>query len=419
MPKEKDAFKLRKNFDKQIVIQIQQLTNQTLEIERCFGVLMCPGRNISHKDMQLLQTMSMGKTAAETSGSTNNYLVSASWSPLDTSISNSLQVLNEETHKDMRVFMTIAVDLVINGLQDPVRFCIETKARIFSQNEKFWVYNRTKHVEEFYLQIKNNSEQTAISSTSPPAPVNVNNVYSLDSIFSQTELMRKKNVVSTTTDNSSSNSFAANLSDDENEPIISGTGSVTKECGEEELLDWSDLLSRWRKTTWNERPRGLQSLVRKGIPEALRGEVWQLLAGCNENEKSMNESYRLLLSKDSPSENIIVRDINRTFTGHQFFQDENGQQALYKLSKAYSIYDEEVGYCQGLSFLIASLLLHIPEEQAFNLLVKIMYRYEIREIYKTNFESLHLRFFQLENLMREYLPELHEHFIDLNIEAHM
>ena len=369
--------------------------------------------------MQLLQTMSMGKTAAETSGSTNNYLVSASWSPLDTSISNSLQVLNEETHKDMRVFMTIAVDLVINGLQDPVRFCIETKARIFSQNEKFWVYNRTKHVEEFYLQIKNNSEQTAISSTSPPAPVNVNNVYSLDSIFSQTELMRKKNVVSTTTDNSSSNSFAANLSDDENEPIISGTGSVTKECGEEELLDWSDLLSRWRKTTWNERPRGLQSLVRKGIPEALRGEVWQLLAGCNENEKSMNESYRLLLSKDSPSENIIVRDINRTFTGHQFFQDENGQQALYKLSKAYSIYDEEVGYCQGLSFLIASLLLHIPEEQAFNLLVKIMYRYEIREIYKTNFESLHLRFFQLENLMREYLPELHEHFIDLNIEAHM
>lgn len=210
-----------------------------------------------------------------------------------------------------------------------------------------------------------------------------------------------------------------NLSDDESEPMISGLGNVSKDCAQEELHDWSDLLSRWRKTTWNERPKGLQSLVRKGIPEALRGEIWQLLAGCNENEKSMNESYRLLLSKESPSENIIVRDINRTFTGHQFFQDENGQQALYKLSKAYSIYDEEVGYCQGLSFLIASLLLHMPEEQTFNLLVKIMYRYEVREIYKTNFETLHLRFYQLENLMRDYLPELHEHFVDLNIEAHM
>jgi uncharacterized protein YukE len=111
--------------------------------------------------------------------------------------------------------------------------------------------------------------------------------------------------------------------------------------------------------------------------------------------------------------------VNRTFPGHQFFQDENGQQALYKLSKAYSIYDEEVGYCQGLSFLIASLLLHMPEEQAFNLLVKIMYRYEIREIYKTNFVCLHMRFYQLENLIREYLPELYEHFVDLNIEPHM
>ena len=236
--------------------------------------------------------------------------------------------------------------------------------------------------------------------------------------LSQTELVRKKNAMEHQKKTEEENNIAT-VSDDESDPVISGVGSVPKDCGEEELLDWGDLLSRWRKTTWNERPRGLQALVRRGIPEALRGEVWQLLAGCNENEKSMNESYRLLLSKESPSENIIVRDINRTFTGHQFFQDETGQQALYKLSKAYSIYDEEVGYCQGLSFLIASLLLHMPEEQTFNLLVKIMYKYEVREIYKTNFESLHLRFYQLENLIREFLPELYEHFVDLNIEPHM
>lgn len=234
--------------------------------------------------------------------------------------------------------------------------------------------------------------------------------------------MRKKNAISAADDKGSdtqSNAPNNNVSDDENDLVMSGLGNVSKDCAAEELMDWSDILSKWRRATWSERPRGLQTLVRKGVPEALRGEVWQLLAGCHDDEKSMNEAFRLLISKESPCENVILRDINRTFPGHAYFQEESGQQALYKLSKAYSIYDSEVGYCQGLSFLIASLLLHMPEEQAFNLLVKIMYRYEIREIYKTNFECLHLRFFQLESLIREFMPELYEHFVDINVEPHM
>lgn len=393
---------------------------------------MCQGRNVSHKDMQLLNTISMGKSGSDTSNlssssNSNGYLVSALWNPLDLSVSSSLQVLNEETQKNTRVFMTIAVDLVLNGLQDPVRFCIETKTRIYSQNEKFWVYQKNKHTEDFFLQIVKNTSNSN-ESTTPQTP-HSNYIYSLHSIHSQTELLRKQHAIdhqkqidqSKQPDgmSSSSSNNNPNVSDDESDLVMSGLGTVSKDCAEEELLDWSDLLLRWRKGSWSDRPKGLQNLVRKGIPEALRGEVWALLAGCNEDEKFMIEKYRLLLSKDSPSENVILRDVNRTFPGHQFFQDESGQQSLYKLCKAYSIHDEEVGYCQGLSFLIASLLLHMPEEQAFNLLVKIMYKYEIREIYKTNFECLHLRFYQLENLMREFLPELYEHFIDLNIEPHM
>ena len=182
VPKDKETFKLRKNVDKQIIINIQQLTNQTLEIERCFGVLMCPGRNVSHKDMQLLQTISMGKTANDSPNVSNNYMVSANWDILDSSMVSSLQVLNDETQKEMRVFMTIAVDLVIDGLQDPVRFCIETKARIYAQNEKFWVFNKLKHFEEFYLQIKKNNAFNSVTSSSPASPINSSNLYRLDSI---------------------------------------------------------------------------------------------------------------------------------------------------------------------------------------------------------------------------------------------
>ena len=38
-----------------------------------------------------------------------------------------------------------------------------------------------------------------------------------------------------------------------------------------------------------------------------------------------------------------------------------GQEALFRISKAYSVYDSEVGYCQGQSFLIAALLLQVSK----------------------------------------------------------
>lgn len=60
-------------------------------------------------------------------------------------------------------------------------------------------------------------------------------------------------------------------------------------------------------------------------------------------------------------ESVIQRDINRTFPAHAFFKQSGGlgQDSLYRISKAYSVYDEEIGYVQGLSFLAAALLLHV------------------------------------------------------------
>lgn len=66
----------------------------------------------------------------------------------------------------------------------------------------------------------------------------------------------------------------------------------------------------------------------------------------------------------------------------------------------WSVYDTEVGYCQGLSFIAATLLLHMPEEEAFSVLVSIMYDYQLRELYKANFENLSLRLFQLTCMLR-------------------
>lgn len=69
----------------------------------------------------------------------------------------------------------------------------------------------------------------------------------------------------------------------------------------------------------------------------------------------------LHLFQECPSEQVILRDIHRTFPAHDYFKQAGGegQESLYRISKAYSLYDEEVSYCQGLSFLAAALLLHV------------------------------------------------------------
>ena len=59
-----------------------------------------------------------------------------------------------------------------------------------------------------------------------------------------------------------------------------------------------------------------------------------------------------------------------------------GQEALFRISKAYSVYDSEIGYCQGQSFLIAALLLQMPEEQAFGVLVEVMHAYGLRDMFR-------------------------------------
>ncbi|KAG0439258.1 hypothetical protein HPB47_016701 [Ixodes persulcatus] len=114
--------------------------------------------------------------------------------------------------------------------------------------------------------------------------------------------------------------------------------------------------------------------------------------------------------------------------------------------QAYAVQDPEVGYCQGLSFLAAALLLHVsspewgtplllapptgqpelfalspqmPEEEAFGVFCKVMRDYGLRDLFRNSFECLHLKLFQLERLMEDQLPELHAHFLDLGVEAHM
>nr|XP_002131287.1 rab GTPase-activating protein 1-like [Ciona intestinalis]XP_026691883.1 rab GTPase-activating protein 1-like [Ciona intestinalis] len=403
--KTSSCFKLRHNLMKQVIVKVTQTSNVELTLERCFGLLLTPGRNVKHSDMHLLD---MNHSPVEDEPLTGTRTVVGLWDPSHTHFA----LLNTETQKGTRVFLSVAVDLVVQEIQEPVRFLIETKARIFPQNEKFWYFGKKILHEQFFLKLK----ELATKKVNKP-------MYEVECIESET--WRSKWSSSTEQhpplDRALCSSSPQDEEDDDDtdEPLLSGSGEVSKECTERVLHDWGDALARWRADL-SRRPTGLRTLIRAGIPDALRGEVWQLLAGCHDNQR-MLEKYRVLITKDSPQENIIQRDIHRTFPANDYFKTTggSGQDSLYRITKAYSVFDHEVGYCQGLSFLAAALLLHMPEEQAFCVLIKIMYDNKMRDLFKNGFETLHLKFYQLDRCIEELMPNLHDHFKQLGIECHM
>ncbi|XP_050090217.1 rab GTPase-activating protein 1-like isoform X1 [Anopheles aquasalis] len=458
----KSSFRLRCKTDKEVCITVRQVPSEQyppLLVERCFGVLLSPGKIVRQADMQLLDMVSMGyvkppegagnatsaapmatttgATTGSSSSSSNNAIVAANFSQFPYQIkaewkANAFEPLNMETPKKA---LTVAVDLVIKGIQEPVRFVIETSVSILSGSELRIVQNLFNNKRplllHFYLTLRENGEGTwevdsidhSDEIVDPPGGVGggggAASSLSLNFNFRNWSFKNSASVQSMQ-EELQDDSSPTDYSSDGDEPLLSGTGEVSKNCSIAQLDEWQGIILEWYQDVPEKRPKALAALVRSGIPEALRGSVWQRLA-CVENRTEMFDSYRVLITKETSCETVIQRDINRTFPAHKFFKENGGtgQENLYKVSKAYAVYDTEVGYCQGLSFIAASLLLHMPEEEAFCVLVALMYNYGLRDMYKMGFESLYLRLYQLNRLMKDQLPDLYEHFAQMGVESHM
>lgn len=200
------------------------------------------------------------------------------------------------------------------------------------------------------------------------------------------------------------------------------TGIESNEAGiDKELwLEWLKVISDWStyKSKHNEH---IRNLVRRGVPSNLRAKIWKLLANAQQVTPQTSEQYRNMLKRSSNCEKLIQRDIARTYPENEYFKDEAGpgQEGLFNVIKAYSLHDEEVGYCQGSAFIVGLLLLQLSEEETFLLLCKIMQEYRMREIYKPTMAELGLCIYQLECLVQEQLPELYVHFQTQNFYASM
>ena len=136
-----------------------------------------------------------------------------------------------------------------------------------------------------------------------------------------------------------------------------------------ELEFWTALVQDYPQTA-QRLPTLTSNKIRVGIPPPLRGVVWMSLAGARDIE--LENKFDSLCNLTSPHEGAISKDIGRSFPGVEMFRDAdgNGQRMLGRVLTAFSLYDPQIGYCQGLGFLVGPLLMQMGEREAFCVLVR-------------------------------------------------
>ncbi|KAG1218193.1 hypothetical protein G6F35_008517 [Rhizopus arrhizus] len=166
---------------------------------------------------------------------------------------------------------------------------------------------------------------------------------------------------------------------------------------------WSKVISDFNGVSKSE-AKLLSVQIQKGIPPSLRGMVWQLFAK-SKNIK-LEDQYMQLLKEESVYEKAISRDLPKL----TFLKDEHQRDTLFNIMKAYSLYDKDVGYNQNLLYITAPLLLNMPEEETFCVLVQLMNKYGLRGHFLPQSNLLSRRLYQLNGVVGDQLPHLQRHF---------
>jgi hypothetical protein len=182
-----------------------------------------------------------------------------------------------------------------------------------------------------------------------------------------------------------------------------------------ELEFWAALVQDYPSTAAR-LPTLTTAKIRSGIPPPLRGVVWASMAGAR--DRTLEDAFDSLLGEKSPYEGIINKDVGRSFPGVELFRDAEGegQKMLGRVLKCFSLHDKDIGYCQGLGFLVGPLLMNMGEREAFCVLVRLMDHYSLRASFLPSLSGLHMRIFQFSSLLKQHQPELSAHLSEMGIE---
>lgn len=216
--------------------------------------------------------------------------------------------------------------------------------------------------------------------------------------------------------------------------MVSGfTTSATDASAPVDWDLWQQLVNNGPQALANSKE--LNTAIKRGIPQTIRGVIWQILADCRAPE--LEDTYRELVARGTPQEKdrhtqtsqlngsvdkestassrssirstgsgtqsnsvahspphevdpdklareqaaselkkakneaaalqklekIIRRDLGARTSYSRYFVSQGNQESLFGLCKAYALYDEAVGYAQGMNFIVMPLLFNVSRYQ--------------------------------------------------------
>ncbi|KAI8605096.1 rab-GTPase-TBC domain-containing protein [Dissophora ornata] len=160
-------------------------------------------------------------------------------------------------------------------------------------------------------------------------------------------------------------------------------------------------------------------LIRVGLPNKLRGEIWEACCG-SLYLRSMNPGEYTKLLKDnegkmSLSLEEIEKDLNRSLPEYEAYQANQGINRLRNVLSAYAWKNPDLGYCQAMNIVTSAILIFQSEEQAFWTLNVLCDRL-LPGYYSTSMYGASLDQTILEQLLEETMPILHKHLKKVDVE---
>ncbi|XP_064538147.1 USP6 N-terminal-like protein isoform X2 [Drosophila montana] len=182
---------------------------------------------------------------------------------------------------------------------------------------------------------------------------------------------------------------------------------------------WVKMLNHWPPPQ-----EKLHKRVYKGIPDRMRWPAWkQLLNVQHSMETNAGVYMRMLqMAKQNATETRqIDADVNRQFRDNLAYRERYSvkQCSLFNVLNAYSIYNSELGYCQGMACVAGVLLLYMQEEEAFWALNTLITdrKYGMHGLFIEGFPKLTRFIEHHDRILSKIMRKLHKHFMKHNVDA--